>query len=440
VSRALRAARWALLSLAGAAALIAVLVVVRANRDETRFARLSPQERRLAVYDAFAHAVAQNYYDRAFIDQQWEPLRAAWRLEAANARDDVSLYDHVFMQLSQKVPSSHIAAIPPPSLVAGARQKAADSTAAPRVDRDFGFAPLRRNGGLFVTVDLVRAGSAAAAAGIEPGWMIVTLPGCREGRESAVFMTMGTPEQRLAFEAGDTMTLDPSIKDTADFETKYRRTVQYECRPPVTAPEPFELRRYGDALYIRCDTFSEPKLIDQVLGAFDAAGARGVVLDLRRNSGGQIVELRRLLNQLLPKDAWIGTQVIRAHREELRVDDGPHYTGPLAVLVGPATASAAEVAAASLQDQQRAILVGRSTAGATLPAMTVALPDGGQASVAFADFVRANGQRIEGAGVRPDIGVMPTLADVGAGRDAALERALEVLGRATASGSRLPPR
>ncbi|HEX6398648.1 MAG TPA: hypothetical protein VFZ95_14590, partial [Steroidobacteraceae bacterium] len=53
-----------------------------------------------------------------------------------------------------------------------------------------------------------------------------------------------------------------------------------------------------------------------------------------------------------------------------------------------------------------------------------ALPDGGKAQIAFADLLRPSGKRIEGVGVVPDVGVMPTLEDVRAGRDPALERAL----------------
>jgi carboxyl-terminal processing protease len=124
-----------------------------------------------------------------------------------------------------------------------------------------------------------------------------------------------------------------------------------------------------------------------------------------------------------------------------RSDGKKSFTGPLAVLIGPTSASAAEITAAALQDQHRARVIGRPSAGSTLTALDFPLPDGGKAQIAIGDLVRPRGQRIEGIGVVPDVGVMPSIEDVRAGRDPALDRALLELRapQTTAStGSRSP--
>jgi len=106
-----------------------------------------------------------------------------------------------------------------------------------------------------------------------------------------------------------------------------------------------------------------------------------------------------------------------------------HYQGPLVVLIGPGSASAAEITAAAVQDHKRGKLIGRTTNGAVVPGQWFDLPDGGKMMIPVSDFVRSNGRRIEGFGVEPDIWVLPTLDDVRAGRDPVLERAVQELSR-----------
>jgi C-terminal processing protease CtpA/Prc len=67
------------------------------------------------------------------------------------------------------------------------------------------------------------------------------------------------------------------------------------------------------------------------------------------------------------------------------------------------------------------------TNGSALVSEAFPLPDGGFARVPISDFITTTGKRIEGVGVTPDIRVMPTLEDVRAGRDATLERAVNLL-------------
>jgi carboxyl-terminal processing protease len=103
------------------------------------------------------------------------------------------------------------------------------------------------------------------------------------------------------------------------------------------------------------------------------------------------------------------------------------YTGPLAVLVGPRTASGAEAIAATVQESGRGITVGERTAGALTGAARFPLPDGGELSVAEFDIRTGHDVRLEGRGFTPAYVVTPSLTELRAGRDPTLARALALL-------------
>src|SRR5262249_27830825 len=140
-------------------------------------------------------------------------------------------------------------------------------------------------------------------------------------------------------------------------------------------------------------------------------------------------QLQKLAGSLLGEGAPLGMLVNSRGSEGMSATKpARQYRGPLVLLVGPASGSSSEILAAAIHDQGRGKLVGRMTNGSTLVSQSFPLPDGGFARVPITDFRTAKDWRIEGAGVTPDIRVMPTLEDVRAGRDPTLERALDLLG------------
>ena len=166
----------------------------------------------------------------------------------------------------------------------------------------------------------------------------------------------------------------------------------------------------GGSSYVRFDTFADSKVIDQVLALLDQVGMGGIVIDVRRNIGGEERQLRRLLDRVLKNDSYIGTERSRGSLHNWRTSKRLRtYSGPLVVLIGPITASAAEIFAAAVKDNARGPLLGRMSNGAVLAAKLFPLPDGGQVQVPVSDFVRAGDRRIEGVGVEPDIRVIPSL-------------------------------
>ena len=84
------------------------------------------------------------------------------------------------------------------------------------------------------------------------------------------------------------------------------------------------------------------------------------------------------------------------------------------LLVDDATASAAEIVAAALQEAGRALVVGEPSRGAVLPAAVAPLPNGAKLEYAIADYLTPRGERLERRGVTPDLVVRAIAADNGA--------------------------
>ncbi|MCC7044096.1 MAG: hypothetical protein IT183_09545 [Acidobacteria bacterium] len=155
--------------------------------------------------------------------------------------------------------------------------------------------------------------------------------------------------------------------------------------------------------------------------------ADGLVIDLRGNPGGLADMIRGIAGHFLEEPAVLGRMRMRGLDLEFRVNprrsttDGRSvqpYGGPVAILVDGLTASASECFAGGLQALGRARVFGVRTSGQALPAATQQLVSGDVLLYAVGDFVTSTGQRLEGAGVAPDVEVPLTPEALAAGRDA----------------------
>ena len=116
-----------------------------------------------------------------------------------------------------------------------------------------------------------------------------------------------------------------------------------------------------------------------------------------------------------------------------RLENGGHHracdvagnaVNGAALLIDEGSASTSELFAAGLRDHDRARLFGGRSAGAALPAVMDRLPNGDVFMHAAMDYIRPNGERVEGRPIVPDVTTALRRADLRAGRDAALEAAL----------------
>lgn len=439
--------RWLLRILGGcvvaAALMFAGLVayfflVVRPSQEAARqdaknaaeaFGRLTDVERRLAIYDAFAAQISEHYYDQSFVGLDWPKLRRHWRIEAAKSVDDWHLYWNVMAQMAQSFPVSHVGVEMPTT---AARRAKADvgipaqspiSAPCPEPDGGMLVTAIRRGKDVGIEVGEVIPGSAAAYAGVAPGSIVLeyTNKPALSGRRITATLLQLTSDQIEKREGSGrdnlrTLVLPDAPKRKVAFNVDCART-----RAAV------EVRSFaGGVRYIRFDQFEEEP-VRKVAEALRQAGPAGVVIDLRFNSGGFPM---LLLNLLLSPGRPVYRVMDASGLGVFRTDtDTTPYAGPLVILTGPASASAAEVSTAVLKRLGRAIVIGRRTNGSVLGAPTFPLPDGGRVQVPVQDVLMLDGTRLEGTGVAPDVAVLASSADLRAGRDTALLEALRALNR-----------
>jgi carboxyl-terminal processing protease len=154
----------------------------------------------------------------------------------------------------------------------------------------------------------------------------------------------------------------------------------------------------------------------------------GVILDLRGNPGGLLVEAVDVAGAFLN-----GGLVVEFHRSGQSPEvfnalgDGDSRT-PLVVIVDRGTASAAEVVAAALQDRNRAIIVGEKTFGKATVQNSESLSNGAEIELTVGYYITPSGKKLEGQGIEPDI-------EVSANEEkfVAEQRALQVLSGLLAS-------
>jgi C-terminal processing protease CtpA/Prc len=135
------------------------------------------------------------------------------------------------------------------------------------------------------------------------------------------------------------------------------------------APVALTVRRIGKGStvgYLRLETFSRGASADveRELAKLEADGVKGVVLDLRDNTGGLFDEAVKVVDAFV-KAGRIASIVSKKERSDRLAHDGGHEpSGPLVVLVNRETASGAELVAAAIKDLGRGIILGETTAGA----------------------------------------------------------------------------
>lgn len=184
-----------------------------------------------------------------------------------------------------------------------------------------------------------------------------------------------------------------------------------------------------DVAYIRIASYTRttPRELEDAIRGAESAGARGLILDVRGNPGGLLQETVEIVDMLLD-GGDIVTQVERDGSERTAsARAGTITTLPIVVVQDGFSASGAELMAAALQENGRAVVVGEPSFGKGTVNHAVPLSNGGAVYVSIARWLTPARNQIEGRGVIPDVPVTLTLEDIEAGRDVAVIRAVEVL-------------
>lgn len=201
----------------------------------------------------------------------------------------------------------------------------------------------------------------------------------------------------------------------------------------------------GNIAYLAVNEFSDDQGAKTMQDNFAAiAAAKGLIIDVRENGGGSTSSGYAIL-QMLTEKPFLGSNFRtreyqaanrawgvlpgwhRGYSDETSPDAAHFFKGPVAVLIGAQTYSAAEDFVVAFDEMNRGTLIGQTTGGGTGQPLVFKLPGGGGARIGAKDDSYADGKVFEGVGIAPKIAVAPTVADIRSGRDPVLEKARSVL-------------
>lgn len=154
-----------------------------------------------------------------------------------------------------------------------------------------------------------------------------------------------------------------------------------------------------DIGFIKISRFASTTF-DEYNKAFNALQKRGMkklVLDLRGNGGGFLRSAVDLADEFLPEGQMIVYTQGKAHPKKVysASSKGGFETNPLVVLIDEGSASASEIVAGALQDNDRATIVGRRSFGKGLVQDQIDLPDGSAIRLTIARYYTPTGRSIQ---------------------------------------------
>lgn len=407
-----------------AAALALALTTAAAARGAT------PAETRAQVFEAAWTAVDESFYDPHFHGADWAAIHERYRAQLAGVTDDTGLQRLITAMLGE-LKSSHL------------------------------------------YVSRTTPGASGMGVGVRTEMI--------EGAETVVELAPLSDAAVKGVKVGDRLTVangpagslaDVSVQrcDGTKAQLKVRgERWSFPLRHPGF--EWSRLRVAPDRVigYIRIDRFDDgaAELADQAMA--DLARTQGIVIDVRANSGGNISALRlaswfiegggpgvalfgrpylqTLGHPVTAADIAKAPKVAGRYTDEgvynaitegngaavFLLDDlgAKRYRGPVVVLIGPETGSAAEGFAWAMKTRSAARLIGQRTSGYILSGQDFDIAPGWSLTVPTAGLWSPAGEDLGDRAVTPHEALpAPTRAEVCAGRDRAAERAVAILGEA----------
>lgn len=188
--------------------------------------------------------------------------------------------------------------------------------------------------------------------------------------------------------------------------------------------------------YINIDVFANEVSNEMIhaLNKVEFDGMKGLIIDLRNNTGGYLEEVDKISKMFLTKDTIIYGLKDRKKINYIHDNTEEHKEYPIIVLVNGATASAAEILASTLKDSYGALIIGTKTYGKGKVQHTYTLKNGNIVKYTSYIWLRKNGKSIDEKGIIPDYEIENTYiyADDGSEniigiKDNQREKALEIL-------------
>jgi C-terminal peptidase prc len=371
-------------------------------------APLTLEERR-QIFEEVWRTVKEHYLYTDFRGRDWDAMHDEYEplIEASQSRD---AFYATMVAMVARLDDQHSRFVPPASA-----QKEDATASNHEVTVGIGVLTKPRTDGAFIQI--VFPDSPAARAGLAPRDRIIAVNGRPYDMDDGDLLGDAGSNVRLTVVRPGAKPRDVVL---------VRQEVQNHIAPSY--------RRFpGDIGYVSIPTLWVNDMDEQVNGALTdlvAAGRlSGLILDVRSNQGGWGYVLSGLLTHFVR--GQVGVFFDRHHARPLEVEPpaGPDLRHlPLVVLIDNETASYAELLAAILQHEDRALIVGTRSAGNTETIYAYTLSDGSRVWLAQEGFRLQNGDNLEGIGVQPDSTVDVDWTHYSEDDDPQLLEALRLLG------------
>jgi len=392
--------------------------------------RLTAKDRK-EVFEKIWKEIHDHYYDPSYNGVDWDEVHQRYAPMVEATKRDQEFYT-LMNQMTSELHDAHTRFNSPEQWKNFRRQQG--------VTVGFGVDDI--DGKTVVTS--VTPGSDAAHAGIEPGMVVLRVD------DTAVALRVAEIEKKRLPSSSERATrwfiynrvfagpADTPVKvalqraDGSMFEVSVRRQV-YSAAPEVTT----HVLLSGN-VYIRFDGFQHPiaKEFRQALQKF--RDAPGLIVDLRRNGGGDLAVLLPIAGYFFGKKTLFAKDSTRTGKPlssyvglfklplQLYVGRAGEqiYSGPVVILVDAHSASSSEVFAAGMQDTLRAKVIGSQSCGCVLGiAKPRVMKGGGVLEMSEVLWFSPKGRKLEGTGIIPDKIVVPSVADLQRRRDPVLAEA-----------------
>ncbi|HSE97740.1 MAG TPA: S41 family peptidase [Blastocatellia bacterium] len=380
-------------------------------------------EDRVEIFEEVWETIEEKYYDPNFNGVDWKAVRARYRPQIEAAGSDEEFYI-LIKQMVGELRDAHTR-FHTPRERREREQLQATTTGISIFDVE----------GRPVIVGL-DPDSEASRAGVETGMIVVAVDGVpiekriAEARQRVA----GTSSDRAAMlrvyrrllegEPGTQVTLALLRKDSTRFDVTLTRRIVSDG-PSVK----WRLLDSGFG-YIRLNLWKSPIHKEFKRALQQMKNTPGLIIDLRGNPGGEASEVVRIASYFFSRRVSFGRFLSRSGKsiELVTDDDDQLYRSPVVILINEASGSGSELFAACMQENHRAVIVGRQSCGCVLGISKFRkVEGGGELAVSELGYVSSRGRRLEGGGVTPDEMVSLQIADLQSNRDRSLEEAEGVL-------------
>ncbi len=399
--------------------------------------RLNAKDRK-EVFEKIWKEIHEHYYDPSYNGVDWGEVHRRYAPLVEGTQRDQDFYP-LMSQMTSELHDAHTRFNSPEQWRNFRRQQGVT----------VGFTVDDMDGQSVVTS--VIPGTAAARAGIEPGMVVLRVDDTPVAERIAEIRKKRLPSSseratrwfiynRVFAGPPDTaVKVELKRADGSVFEANARRQIYSEAPQVTTHVLP------SGNVYIRFDGFQHPITREFRAALQKFRGAPGLIVDLRRNGGGDLAVLLPIAGYFFGKKTLFAKDSTRTGKPlssyvglfklplQLYVGRAGEqiYSGPVVILVDAHSASSSEVFAAGMQDTLRAKVIGSQSCGCVLGiAKPRVMKGGGVLEMSEVLWFSPKGRKLEGTGIIPDQLVTPTMFDLQRGRDAVLAAADKSLVRA----------